>query len=74
MITPFPFVKNEKWFLEIYGGLGAKRLTFKEDNLPLGGSFVNPPDRSFLSIGNITARNTSTRPMLPAGLKLIFFL
>jgi hypothetical protein len=74
MITPFPFVKNEKWLLEFYTGFGAKILTFREENLPLGGSFVNPPDRTFLNFGNPTSRNTSNRPMLPAGLKLIFVL
>ncbi len=74
MITPFPFVKNEKWLLEFYAGFGAKVLKFREENLPLGGSFVSPPDRNFLNFGNPTQQNTSNRPMLPGGLKLIFVL
>lgn len=74
LITPFPFVKNDRWLLEMYGGLGVKQLKFRETDLPVGGSFVIPPDRSFLSFGIITERNTSNRPMLPAGVKLIFVL
>ncbi|MBC7873008.1 MAG: hypothetical protein H7Y01_03370 [Ferruginibacter sp.] len=74
LITPFPFVKNDRWFLEMYSGFGAKQLKFRETGLPVGGSFVSPPNRMILSIGNQTDRNTFTRPMLPGGVKLIFVL
>jgi hypothetical protein len=74
MITNWPFVKSERWYFELYNGIGAKQLKFKESELPVGGSFINPPNRNFLSIGNQNLRNTTTRIMLPAGLKLIFIL
>lgn len=74
MITNWPFVKSKRWYFELYSGFGAKQLKFKEIDLPVGGSFVNPPNRNFLSIGNQNLRNTTTRIMFPAGLKLIFVL
>ncbi len=75
IIAPLTFIsKQDRLFLEIHSGLGVKHLRFRETDLPVGGSFVNPPDRSFLSFGNITDRNTSTRPMLPFGLKLFYIL
>ncbi len=75
IIAPLTFIsKSNRLLLEMYTGFGLKQLKFKETDLPVGGSFINPPDRSLLSIGNTTDRNTYTRPMLPAGFKLIFLL
>ena len=70
LITPFPFIDNGRWLLEFYGGLGIKRLDFRETNLPIGGSFVSPPSRTpFGQPGSGFGL-----PMLPGGLKLIFVL
>lgn len=75
LITPLTFIsKSDRLLLEMSTGFGIKQLRFKETNLPVGGSFVNLPERALLSIGNQTNRNTYTRPMLPAGFKLIFLL
>lgn len=74
MITKFPFVRNRRWFLEFYGGVGAKNLTFKELNLPVGGSFVSPPNRDFLNFRFAVNRENISRPMLPGGLRLFYIL
>lgn len=74
LITKFPFVKNQRWFLELYGGLGAKALKFKELNLPTGGVFVNPPDRDFLDFQFDDRRENVSRPMIPGGLRLFYIL
>ena len=71
LLTPVPFVNNGRWLLELYGGLGAKVLKFRETDLPVGGSFVFPPFRTF---GSNTDRNTIHLPLLPVGIKLIFVL
>ena len=70
LITPFPFVNNDHWLLELYVGLGIKRLDFRETNLPVGGSFVNLPNRTPFG----QPSSGFGLPMLPAGLKLIFVL
>jgi hypothetical protein len=70
MITPFPFIDNDRWQLEFYAGLGFKKLDFKETNLPAGGSFLNLPDR-----GPIGGQSDNfTLPTLPGGIKLVFIL
>lgn len=75
IIAPLTFIsKDDRLFLEIHAGVGVKQLKFRETDLPTGGSFVNPPDRSLLGFGVTTDLNTYSRPMLPAGLKLIFIL
>lgn len=75
IIAPLTFIsKDDRLFLEIHGGVGAKQLKFKETDLPTGGSFVNLPNRSLLGFGTTTDRTTYSRPMLPVGLKLIFVL
>ena len=75
MILPLTFInKKERLFLEFYGGFGIKQLKFRETDLPVGGSFVSPPDRSFLGFNIDDSRNIYSRPMLPGGLKLIFTL
>ena len=71
LLTPLPFVNNDRWLFELYSGLGAKVLKFRETNLPVGGSFVSPPIRTF---GSNTDRNTVHLPLIPAGIKLIFVL
>ncbi len=75
MITPLTFInKNNRLNFEVYVGVGIKTLRFTETDLPIGGAFVNPPNRSLFQIGNQTSLNKSIRPMLPAGLKLSFIL
>jgi len=74
LITQFPFASNQRWFLEFYGGLGAKTLHFKEINLPVGGSFINPPNRDFLNFNRDADRNTLSRPLVPSGIRLFFII
>jgi hypothetical protein len=74
MATRFPFVKNDKWLLEFYLGLGAKTLRFKETDLPVGGSFVSLPNHDFLFFGPGEDRTYSVRAMFPAGLKLCYVI
>ena len=64
LITPMPFVKNNRWLIEMYVGAGAKRLDFKETDLPLGGSFVDLPNRTPFG----RPSSGFGLPMLPAGL------
>ncbi|MCY7310672.1 MAG: hypothetical protein LH619_07830, partial [Chitinophagaceae bacterium] len=70
LITRFPFVTNNRWLLEMYGGAGIKRLNFRETNLPVGGAFVNPPGRTPFG----QPSNGFGLPMIPVGFKLIFVL
>ena len=70
LLTPPPFVKNRRWLLELYIGAGVKNLSFKETNLPVGGSFVNLPRRTPFG----QRSDNFALPMLPAGFKLIFIL
>lgn len=73
LMAPLSFIgKKDRWLIEIYGGFGVKQLKFKETHLPIGGSFVNPPNRAFFSLGNRRDRNTYSILMLPAGIKLVF--
>ncbi len=74
VIAPIASKKNDRWFLELYGGFGYKQMKFKETDLPVGGSFTNPPTRNFLNFTGSTNRNDFSYPMLPGGLKLIFIL
>jgi hypothetical protein len=71
VLAPFPFARNDQLLLEFYSGLGMKIQKFAETDLPVGGSFVNPPVRNFTtnassSIGHL--------PLIPVGLKVIFVL
>lgn len=73
VLTPFPFVKNDNLLLEIYGGfLGVKIQKFTETDLPIGGSFLTPPERS--NIFPTNERNIATLPLVPFGLKIVFLL
>jgi hypothetical protein len=73
LLTPFPFVKNDNLLLEIYGGfLGVKIQKFTESDLPIGGSFFTPPERSIIFPTN--ERNIATLPIIPFGLKVVFLL
>jgi hypothetical protein len=74
LITQFPFARGHRWFLEFYGGLGAKTLKFKEINLPAGGSFINPPIRDIFNLNSDNDRNTVNRPLLPAGIRIYFII
>lgn len=74
-IAPLGFLsKNDRFFLEVSSGIGAKQLKYRDTDLPVGGSFVFPPQRGFLTFGNTSDRNTGIRPMLPIGIKFIFAL
>jgi hypothetical protein len=74
VLAPVRFIDNNRWFIELYGGLGYKHMKYRETDLPIGGSFTNLPGRSFLDLGMITNRNEFGYPMLPGGLKVIFIL
>ncbi|MDZ4795557.1 MAG: hypothetical protein SGI83_14855 [Bacteroidota bacterium] len=71
LMAPFPFVKSDQLLFEFYTGLGAKIQRFTETDLPVGGSFLNPPLRNFTSN---TDRDRVNLPILPFGLKIIFIL
>jgi len=73
LLTPFPFVKNDNLLLELYGGIfGVKFQKYTETDLPLGGAFLNQPDRNVLFPAN--ERNIFTLPIIPFGLKVVFLL
>jgi Protein of unknown function (DUF3575) len=75
ILTPLSFIdKTDRLNLEVYLGVGVKSVKFTETNLPLGGSFVNPPDRLLFNTSNDADRSTATAPMMPFGLKLSFNL
>lgn len=72
LLLPLSFIdKSDRFLVEIYGGIGAKRLKFKETELPIGGSFVNLPNRDIFDFGN-NNRNIVSRPIIPAGMKFIY--
>ena len=71
VLTPFPFVKNDQLLLEFYTGLGMKIQKISETNLPVGGSFVNTPIRNFT---NNTNSSVGHLPLIPVGIKVVFFL
>lgn len=70
IILPLLFIKNHRWLIDMYVGIGGKQLNYKETDLPLGGSFVNLPTRTIF--GNYD--DHYALPMVPAGFKLIFIL
>jgi hypothetical protein len=70
IIFPLRFVKNHRWLLDMYIGLGAKQFKFRETDLPTGGSFVSLPSRGILG----DTGDSYALPMVPAGFKLIFIL
>ena len=82
IIFPLRFVKNHRWLLDMYIGLGVKQSNFRETDLPTGGSFVNRPSRGpfggsgddvvFVPFG--VSGDSFAMPMVPAGVKLIFIL
>ncbi len=65
----FPFVNDPRLQLEFNTGFGAKTRTFRETNLPSGGSFIGGPNRNGVFIG--TDRGV---PLIPFGLKMLFIL
>lgn len=67
-----PFGKdNWRWGMEFYGGLGVKVSKFKDTDLPVGGSFVNPPIHEEL-FGLNDDRTVS--PLFSASIKVIYRL
>lgn len=70
IIFPLRFVKNHRWLLDMYIGLGAKQFNFRETDLPTGGSFVRLPARTPFG----QPSDGYGLPMVPAGFKLIFIL
>ena len=66
--THIPLFKNQ-WKIEIYGGLGFKFKNFEETELPIGGSFVNPPDRN--NFFNNNNENTAYI-IISGGIKIIY--
>jgi hypothetical protein len=74
-IVPLSFLNSDRWFFEFYSGFGVKRQKFKETDLPTGGSFINPPNRSnFVNFGATNDRNTIFAPLFPVGIKVVFVL
>lgn len=71
LMAPFPFVNSDQLLFEFYAGLGAKVQRFTETDLPVGGSFLNPPFRSFTTNSD---RSRVSVPTFPFGLKFVFIL
>jgi hypothetical protein len=75
ILTPLSFLdKSNRLNIEAYFGVGIKRLTYTETDLPVGGSFVNPPVRDIFNVEESAERNKVLRPMVPIGVKLCFIL
>lgn len=75
LLLPLSFIdKRDCFVVEIYGGIGAKRLKYREIDLPVGGSFLNLPNRDIFDFGNSNNRNIVSRPIIPAGMKFIYIL
>jgi len=61
------FSNNDRWYIEVYGGLGLKFSYYKEKGIPAGGSFSGTPEReAFFGM----SRQGVAYPNLPAGVKL----
>lgn len=61
------FSNNDRWYIELYGGLGFKLGYYEEKGIPPGGSFTDPPERETFFGRN---RDGIAYPNLPCGLKL----
>jgi Protein of unknown function (DUF3575) len=62
---------KERWNFELYIGLGVKFAKFNDVDIPVGGSFVNPPDQT----NPFMSRNQDGAQILvPGGVKLVFRL
>jgi Protein of unknown function (DUF3575) len=70
IIVPLRFVKNHRWLIDMYIGIGGKQYNYRETDLPVGGSFIRLPARGIF--GN--SGDSYAIPMVPAGFKLIFIL
>ena len=70
IIFPLRFVKNHRWLLDMYIGIGGKQYNYRETDLPVGGSFIRLPTRGILG----DSGDSYALPMVPAGFKLIFIL
>jgi hypothetical protein len=70
IIFPLRFVKNHRWLLDMYIGIGGKQYNYRETDLPTGGSFIRLPTRGILG----DSGDSYALPMVPAGFKLIFIL
>jgi hypothetical protein len=67
--------KNDRWWLEFYGGLGFKAMKYKETDIPIGGTFIIIPERNFIEQAFVNQnRDEFFMPMLPGGIKLLFIL
>jgi hypothetical protein len=62
---------NNRWKVELYGGLGIKFKNFEETDLPVGGSFVNQPNRD--NLFNNNNENTGYI-IIPGGIKIVYHL
>ena len=62
---------NWHWGMEFYAGLGVKVSKFKDTDLPVGGSFLNPPIHEEL-FGFRDDQIVS--PLFPASVKIIYRL
>ena len=63
------FSNNDRWYIELYGGLGLKFSYYKEKGIPPGGSFTSAPEReAFFGM----SRQGVGYPNLPGGIKLGF--
>lgn len=70
-----PLLSNsDQLYLEMYGGFGMKLQKYRETDLPVGGSFLNPPNRNFFQIGVSSNGNIISAPLIPVGIKLILVL
>lgn len=64
-------LSGSRFSVELYGGIGVKFKKFKETDIPIGGSFVNEPDRD--GFFNNTQEGVGYL-ILPAGAKIVFRL
>ena len=60
--------KKDLWSFEIYGGLGFKIYHLKQKDIPVGGTFISPPNRD-----NVFGFNEGEAiPYLPASIKIAY--
>ncbi len=67
--TPLGSGENQRFALEIYGGVGVKFIYLKQKDIPLGGSIEN---RSFQNSILRWDREGVAYPNLPGGIKLSY--
>ena len=62
--------RNDKWSLELYGGLGAKHLSFHDKGVPAGGEFMEGVNHPILP----WEREDRFYPFMPLDMKVVYRL